>query len=187
MEFEMDPESLPDVQEYFGTLNAAEEKRTKDYAEYQRNCSDSTASSRYFELNEEHYRVVREAWDKLKTSSNPLIQWIANNCGKYKQEAHEALMALRPNTTLADLDEIAHEHSWCDVWDGFRERIIAERLLGPSIRMRTGNGYWQDFSAYELPSGAKLTPDMIGQFLDHGVKSLTLNTDAGTLYFKLAA
>jgi hypothetical protein len=38
-----------------------------------------------------------------------------------------------------------------------------------------------------LPSGAKLTPDMIGQFLDHGVKSLTLNTDAGTLYFKLAA
>ncbi|MFG2463251.1 hypothetical protein ACGFWE_40225 [Streptomyces sp. NPDC048523] len=67
------------------------------------------------------------AWDALKASSDPLVKWIAENCGQYKGEAQHVLTALP--ATVDELDELADRQDWCGVWGAFRQQAIDAGLM----------------------------------------------------------
>lgn len=70
----------------------------------------------YNEYEERHTATVSAAWARLKGSSDPLVVWVAHNCGGYKEEARTFLAALP--ATLDELDDLAEEQGWCNDWDG---------------------------------------------------------------------
>ncbi|MEV2236044.1 hypothetical protein AB0H69_46880 [Streptomyces phaeochromogenes] len=66
--------------------------------------------------------VQEAAWSSLKTSSDPLVKWIAENCADYRQEAQCVLVALP--ATVGELDDLADQNDWCGVWGKFRQLAI---------------------------------------------------------------
>jgi hypothetical protein len=68
-----------------------------------------------------------EAWDALKESSDPLVKWIAENCGEYRGEARRVLSALP--ATIDELDELASENEWCGVWGQFRDNAAEAGVI----------------------------------------------------------
>lgn len=90
-------------------------------------------------LIEDHYIAAAEAaWSALKASSDPLVKWIAENCGDYRSEAATVLEALP--ATPEELDDLAGEEEWCETWDSFRNRATDAGVLpeaGPRSKART--------------------------------------------------
>ncbi|MDQ1041795.1 hypothetical protein [Streptomyces sp. V4I2] len=64
----------------------------------------------------------KAAWEALKTSDDPLVKWIAENCGEYRTEA-QYILAILP-ATADELDDLADTRDWCGVWGDFRQRAI---------------------------------------------------------------
>jgi hypothetical protein len=67
------------------------------------------------------------AWDALRASEVPLVRWIAEECGEFCYEADEVLAALP--APLEELDALASERNWCDVWDAFRRQALAAGVV----------------------------------------------------------
>ncbi|MFC8436498.1 hypothetical protein [Streptomyces sp. NPDC057253] len=135
-------EMLPEVRAYVEAIEAASAEEDK---------VRQAAAARYpkrFDWDEEgqrqisaHNKVTGEAyrarvhaqddaWSALKTSSDPLVRWIAENCAEYRDHARQVLSALP--ATLGELDALAEQGGWCGVWDAFRQRAIdAGAMPGP--------------------------------------------------------
>lgn len=130
---------LPDVQKYVEAIDAAEAARSKARAD-----ADEKYSGRYGYGNEAqeqraaHRKAVNDAykpwaaafegaWEALKSSSDPLVKWIAENCKGYESEARRVLEALP--ATLVELDELALDHDWCNTWARFRDQALEAGVL----------------------------------------------------------
>ncbi|MFD4635421.1 hypothetical protein ACFVYR_37705 [Streptomyces sp. NPDC058284] len=125
---------LPEVQKYIETIEAAttartaavEAARAKYLEPESRNEVTQTQRSAYGKEVDEAYAVsaqAREAaWEALKASGDPLVQWIAENCADYRDEAQH-ILALLP-ATADEMDDLANTRDWCGVWGEFRLRAI---------------------------------------------------------------
>lgn len=71
--------------------------------------------------------AVDAAWQPLKSSSVPLVAWIAENAGGYPIEAPRILEALP--APMAVLDGIAEERRWCSSWYELRRQADAAGVL----------------------------------------------------------
>ncbi|MDX3321083.1 hypothetical protein PV415_29675 [Streptomyces sp. ME03-5684b] len=102
---------------YDGRYSLSEEGRRQEIAYTQEiNAAYATCVS-----------VRAAAWDALKTSGDPLVKWIAENCGEYPAEAECVLTALP--ATVEVLDDLADKADWCGVWNNFREQAIHAGVL----------------------------------------------------------
>ncbi|MFE1840756.1 hypothetical protein [Streptomyces sviceus] len=127
-------EMLPEVRAYVEAMEAAstEEGKIRQAANArypQRFGWDEEAQRQMGAHNEvtgEAYRVriqaQNDAWGALKTSGDPLVRWIAENCAEYRDQAQQVLTALP--ATLGELDALAEKGGWCGVWDAFRQQAI---------------------------------------------------------------
>ncbi|MFC7309026.1 hypothetical protein ACFQVC_33085 [Streptomyces monticola] len=125
---------LPEVQKYVERVEAATSARdaavTKAHAKYpERYGSGEEARRQNIAYGEElnkaydmYADLFEAAWDALKSSSDPLAKWIAENCGEYRDQAVTVLAALP--ATLGELEALAEREDWCGVWDDFKERAI---------------------------------------------------------------
>jgi hypothetical protein len=125
-------QKLPEVETYLKALDDARKKFEADdlaaAEKYPRrddwNSDESHAQRRQFRADRDAaYEVQRranaEAWNALKESSDPLVKWIAENCGDHRPEATQVLSVLP--ATADELDELAGDRDWCGVWDQFRD------------------------------------------------------------------
>lgn len=71
---------------------------------------------------------TNEAWNALKTASDPLVRFIAENCKDYQDEAQRVLKALP--ATLEELDALAGNENWCSIWNQFRDLAVETGLFG---------------------------------------------------------
>lgn len=79
------------------------------------------------------------AWGALKTSENPTVKWIADNCRDWMDEALLALQILP--ATLTEIKQVAADHDWCEeIWGPFRDKAISEGIVteGPTA------GAWKE-------------------------------------------
>lgn len=74
-----------------------------------------------------HDAARATAWDALRASEVPLVRWIAEECGEFRYEADKVLAALP--APLEELDALASERNWCDVWDDFRRQALAAGVV----------------------------------------------------------
>jgi hypothetical protein len=68
-----------------------------------------------------------DAWEALKGSADPLVRWIAENCGDYHCEATHVLRALP--ASMDELDALARMKGWCGMWKEFRRRAEQAGVL----------------------------------------------------------
>ncbi|MEV5762744.1 hypothetical protein AB0L61_39000 [Streptomyces tendae] len=125
---------LPDVRKFIDAVEAATAARRaavdtaaeKYPNRYGRSQDAQRQALAYSDEIERAYTTcsdVREAaWNALKTSGDPLVRWIAENCAEYPMEARQVLTALP--AALNDLDAVAEVGGWCSVWNAFRQRAI---------------------------------------------------------------
>lgn len=71
------------------------------------------------------------AWASLGESENPLVRWIAENCGAHVSEATEVLRALP--APMSELDALARERRWCDEWDRFKRMAEEAGVLSDTV------------------------------------------------------
>lgn len=71
-----------------------------------------------------------DRWELLKASPHPLVKWIAMNAEDYKYEAAPFLRAIRPNTTIADLQAVAYEKGYdSEIFDDLMRRASADGAI----------------------------------------------------------
>lgn len=73
----------------------------------------------------------KTAWDALKASQDPLVRWIAENCGEFAGSAVLILEALP--APMEALDAIADMEEWCGEWNDFRQQAADAGVL-PSAK-----------------------------------------------------
>ncbi|MFD5445929.1 hypothetical protein [Streptomyces tendae] len=130
---------LPDVQRFIDAVEAATaarraavdtaaEKYPNRYGRSQDAQRQALAYTDEIESAHTTCSDVREAaWEALKTSGDPLVRWIAENCAEYPAEARQVLTALP--ATLDELDELAERGGYCGVWNVFRQRALAAGVV----------------------------------------------------------
>ncbi len=125
---------LPEVQKYVESVEAATTAQSAavtaagekyperhGYGEEGRR-QDSAYSEEIRKAYTTSAAAQRAAWEALKASGDPLVKWIAENCGEYRTEA-QRILAILP-ATVDELDELADAQGWCGVWGDFRQRAI---------------------------------------------------------------
>lgn len=100
------------------TMAAKREAGDISYDEWSRLLDAAYAASRV---------STNEAWNALKTASDPLVRFIAENCKDYQDEAQRVLKALP--ATLEELDALAVRENWCSIWDQFRDQAVEAGLF----------------------------------------------------------
>lgn len=132
-------ELLPDVKTYLAAVEAAlqafreAESALGDKYPQRGEYTDEGREQRrkhYDELgaaSDAHDAASQAAWDVLKTSSDPLVKWIAEKAGGYQNQAAQVLNVLP--ATLEELDALAGEHEWCGTWTALRDRAIAAGVM----------------------------------------------------------
>jgi hypothetical protein len=143
---------LPEVEHYENTVDTAytdyRETINARRAEYDAAGRGSLAG-KIFSIHVNAASEIRTAktdaaWDTLRASEDRALAWIARNCAEWKPEALLAMKAL-PITTLAQIQVIAEENSWCEEnWGPFRDKAISEGLItdGPVHRTRRALRDW---------------------------------------------
>lgn len=143
---ETEKQMLPDVAEYIATVDGADRAWSAMdsalnamYPDRHAHATDNGQAqfqaywAQYDEYEERYKTAHFKAWAKLKESADPLVAWVAKNCGTYKAEARVFLAALP--ATGEELDALARREEWCDAWvndcdccpdegTGFRDRMI---------------------------------------------------------------
>ncbi|MFJ4791007.1 hypothetical protein [Streptomyces sp. NPDC088794] len=125
---------LPEVQRFVESMAAATDaeyeatevarnKYTERYGDSEEALRQSRAySGDVLKASARCRRAYADAWDSLKSSSDPFVKWIADHCGSYRSEARVVLTALP--STVEDLDRLAEAEGWCEVWDDLREQAV---------------------------------------------------------------
>lgn len=113
----------PEVEQYLAAVEAADMAYETARAGTPRHIVSATEEDcpacRVIEPAREARQASTEAaWQALRGSSDPLVRWIADNCGDYRYAAATILRALP--APMADLDAIAAVEGWCGQWDLFR-------------------------------------------------------------------
>ncbi|MFJ8158538.1 hypothetical protein [Streptomyces sp. NPDC094468] len=123
---------LPEVQKYVTAVNsavAAQRDATRAACEKFPDRHDLTSEGRaQYDAYSLEVRAaitaVEEsraaAWQDLKSSSDPLVKWIAEHCESFPDQANAVLTALP--ATVEELDALAKREGWCEVWDNFRDQ-----------------------------------------------------------------
>ncbi|MFD6285407.1 hypothetical protein [Streptomyces sp. NPDC060205] len=136
------PQMLPEVQKYFQSIetatkarDAAEGSAAKAYPE--RTSYGETGRRQraaYSEERDKAYDAFTDArtaaWDALRSSGDPLVKWIAENCVEYPEQAQRILAALP--ATIDEIDDLADTNDWCSVWDDFRRRATDAGVVPPA-------------------------------------------------------
>ncbi|WP_190086382.1 hypothetical protein [Streptomyces longisporoflavus] len=125
---------LPEVQTYIQSVEAAtaaqsaaavaaDQKYPERYGYGENSRSQASAYSEEIrKVYDTGAETLEAAWNALKTSGDPLVKWIAENCGEYRAEARCILAALP--ATVDELDDLAEANDWCRVWGSFRQQAI---------------------------------------------------------------
>jgi len=71
--------------------------------------------------------ATNEAWNALKACSDPLVSWIVDNCKDHQSQATAVLEALP--ATVEELDRLAEDENWCQIWDNFRARAAEDGAI----------------------------------------------------------
>lgn len=134
---------LPEVQKYVESVeaattarNAAVDAADKKYAErYGYGEERRHQADAYSEEIRKAYATCTDAqeaaWGALKASGDPLVKWIAENCGAFRGEA-QRILSLLP-ATLDELDDMAETSHWCGVWATFRQQAIEAGVM-PGVK-----------------------------------------------------
>lgn len=152
---------LAEVQAYITARNEAETSLrdaerdlvAKYPRRYDYDNSEETRTQRvgfHREMDEAHAKsrvTVNEAWNGIKQASDPLARWIAENCKDYQGEALIILKALP--ATLAELDELADDQDFCNIWDQFRGRAQEAGVLPGAQPETPARKAVVDFVTYE--------------------------------------
>jgi hypothetical protein len=84
-------------------------------------CYDAYYSKRN-EINHEYYKSLASEWQAMKTSPDPLVAFIIDNCGDYRNQAIEVLRELPAD--YEKLERIAADQDWCSVWDNYLDKAV---------------------------------------------------------------
>lgn len=124
----------PDVEQYMAAIEAARETFDAAYDAARdsgiRHTWDGSACARCEAEApfRQAYSDARDAaWETLKGSTEPLVRWIAENCSNCQSEALAVLQALP--ASMDELNEIAIEQEWCEVWTDFVRLADAAGVL----------------------------------------------------------
>ena len=98
-----------------------------DYHSEERRGQQSSANRERDAVWAQHRVSTNEAWNKLTQSSDPLVRWIAENCKEYQTYALDVLKVLP--ATVDELDELAQDEDWCNIWDQFRDRAVKAGVI----------------------------------------------------------
>ncbi|WP_086804152.1 hypothetical protein [Streptomyces caniscabiei] len=127
-------QTLPEVRQYIESVEAAKtahdaalDAADKKYPERYGHSEDGAQqTSAHSEEIRKAYATLADAqtaaWDALKTSGDPLVRWIAENCQEYRGQA-ECILIILP-ATVDELDELADTKGWCEVWDNLRQQAM---------------------------------------------------------------
>jgi len=142
----------PEVRTYLDAVTAARNTHDKDRSDLQSRRSEyetqgtpctGCGSSHSGVISGEYYEKQRDilatynarksaAWLALKdTSADPLVGFIVDNCGEWKDQALLILSALP--ASVEELCRIADDGEWCSVWDGFLARARNAGVLPGSV------------------------------------------------------
>jgi hypothetical protein len=104
-------------------------------------------------VNDARDQAYREAWELLKTSDDPLVLFIAENCYEYQDHARSILELLPAD--FAAMQQVARTEGWCGVFDRFAAAAVRKKLITdertPALR-RLEMHIVKEFGAYALPS-----------------------------------
>lgn len=101
-----------------GTFTPAVEDETRNLRDAAFNAADAA-----------YRRALDDAWTELgkAVTGDPLGEWIIAECGQYKVEAAQVIRLLP--ASLRDLDALADDQDWCDVWSEFRRRALRAGVI----------------------------------------------------------
>lgn len=71
---------------------------------------------------------VEAAHKALAKTKDPLVMWMVKHVFPYHREYGEVILQTYP-APLAELDQIADNNGWCNVWDSYRSRALAAGVL----------------------------------------------------------
>lgn len=168
--YEIEEEQYPEVKAYLTAYN-------ESYINF-----NNESLGDYYYRAERHEIAMNKAWEELQKSENPLIKWIADNCAQgYRDYGLTVLQALRPDTTIDQLNTLARLHNWCYEWGHFRDRAIAAGVFSAqkfTVQMKVNGGGWGAFWEHSMPDGKPLTYGMIAALFNRGASFIQI--DAGT-------
>lgn len=140
-------ELLPEVQAYITAVDTAVRAARETRVALETKYSDAFRDGDYYgteksELRAAHHRernaayqtrqvATNEAWNRLTQSSDPLVRFIAENCKEYQGYAIQVLKLLP--ATVDQLDELAENQDWCQIWGQFRDRAVEAGVM-PGVK-----------------------------------------------------
>jgi len=125
---------LPDVQQYTEAMQAAANAYDEAYKAIDKEHHEAGTryNDPYYESLKAANQVKRDAeaaaWDALKASEDPFVNWVANNCGEYRNEATIVLK----NAPYADadaLEAVRADYGWCGDWHELHARAEAAGVI----------------------------------------------------------
>jgi hypothetical protein len=114
----------PEVEQYRAAMKAAEDKYEEaaeqapdhDYDMIEGDCARCAFMN---PSREARAAAMEAAIEQLAQAADPLVRWIAQNClPDFDYQANKVL-ALLP-ASMDELDALASEHGWCEIWDDFK-------------------------------------------------------------------
>ena len=122
----------PEVEQYIATAKAVQHTYNEQCHAARLKCSanEITCGEMCDQQAEAHRTwmvATNEAWNALKQCSDPLVSWIVDNCKDYQPEARAVLKALP--ATVEELDRLAEDENWCQIWDNFRARAAEDGAI----------------------------------------------------------
>jgi hypothetical protein len=160
------------------TLNARRMTREISYEQY----NDAERA-----LRRTHRETVLAAWQRLATSGDQLVAWIATNVDVDYQ--HQAIKILRElPAPLGKLDKIAGAEGWCHIWEDYRTRAIAAGVVEVrfDLRMRVNGQRAEQFWAVGLPNGDRITRKMLEPLFIGGATMIQVNAGSDHVVYELA-
>lgn len=86
-------------------------------------------SVREVELMDIRDKVVRVAWDAMKTADDKLVHFIVDNCWEHREDQAMTVLAMMP-CSLETIDLHARKYNWCDEYEEFVDRARESGVLG---------------------------------------------------------